>query len=561
MTEPNIESKNPRLDLQNLFGAAPVAVVVVRGEKKIFVNPSCLNLFGFADPEEFVSRPIIKQIAPQCRDQFLERMQKISSGETMADAYETTGQKFDGTQMPIRIETGKVELQDGPALAYYISDITEYRKAEEKIHHLASFPELSPIPIIEVNFAGKIVYHNQATQTVLSRLGLDDPAAFLPLDLANILTALEMTNQGTLYREVLVKDRIYAEDIFLALKFRTVRFYIYDVTERMWAQQELKKSEENYRELIDNLGEGVGISDLEERFIFTNPALDMIFGVKVGELTGRRLAEFVTPETMDAVRRQTDRRRRGERDSYEIDIRTPGGTPRQILVSATPKFQQGKFIGTLAIIHDITDRRQAIEELTQSYRKLNRAMDQTINALAATLGKRDPYTSSHQQRVTKLVMALSNQLNLTSDQAAGIRVASILHDIGKIYVPSEILSKPTSLTEAEFNIIKTHSQAGYEILQGVEFPWPIAQIVLQHHEKLDGSGYPNGLSNDKILYEAKIIMVADVVEALSSDRPYRPAFGIDAALKEIALNRGKFYEPTVVDACLEVFRQKTFKFD
>jgi len=561
MTEDNIEDKNPRLELQNLYGAAPIAVVVVRDEKKIFVNSACLNLFGFTDPEEFVSRPIIKQIAPQCRDKYRERMQKIDSGETLSGVYETTGQRFDGTQMAIRIETGKVELPDGPALAYYITDITAYRKAEEKIHHLASFPELSPIPIIEVNFAGMIVYHNQSTQAVLSCLGLDDPAVFLPPDLSNILTALEMTNEGTLFREVRVKDRIFAEDIFLALKFRTVRFYIYDITERTWAQQELKKSEENYRELIENLGEGVGITDPEESFIFTNPAFDLIFGVKVGELAGRRLAEFVTPETMAAVRQQTDRRRRGGKDSYEIDIRTPAGGMRRILVSAAPKFMNGQFIGTLAIILDITDRRQAIDELTQSYQKLNRAMDQTINALAATLGKRDPYTSSHQQRVTKLVLALANQLKLTSDQIAGIRVASILHDIGKIYVPSEILSKPTSLTDAEFNIIKTHSQAGFDILQGVEFPWPIAQIVLQHHEKLDGSGYPNGLTDEKILYEAKIITVADVVEALSSDRPYRPAFGIDFALKEIAANKGKFYEPTVVDACLELFQKKTFIFD
>jgi len=561
MDDNNIESGDHRIDFQDLFNCAPVAVVVVRDEKKIYVNPTCLKLFGFANPEEFNSRPIIKQVAPQCRDQFLVRTRKIEAGETVSDIYETTGQRQDGTQMPIRIETGKVELQDGPALAYYISDITVYKTAEEKIQHLASFPELAPIPIVEVNFAGKIVYHNQATQTILGRLGLDDPAVFLPADLANILTALEMTNEGTLYREVAIKDRIFGEDIFLALKFRTVRIYIYDITQRMWAQQELKKSEENYQELIENLGEGVSIVDLEERFIFSNPAMDQIFGVKIGELTGRRLHEFATPETMAEVRLQTERRRLGERGSYEIDIKTAGGGKRHILVSATPKFIERKFIGTLAIIYDITERRQAIEELTQSYQKLNRAMDQTINALAATLGKRDPYTSSHQRRVTKLVIAIAKQLNLAAEQIAGIRVASILHDIGKIYVPSEILSKPTKLTEAEFNIIKTHSQAGFEILQGVEFPWPIAQIVLQHHEKLDGSGYPNGLTDEKILYEAKIIMVADVVEALSSDRPYRPAFGIDAALKEIATNKGKYYEPTVVEACLEVFRQKVFNFD
>jgi len=561
MAEINGGTTDYRIDLRSLFNGAPVAVMVVHDETKIYVNSACLRLFGFSDSDEFISRPLIKQIAPQARDQFLERARMIEAGKSVSDVYETTGQRQDGTQMPIRIETGKIELNDGPALVYYISDITEYKTAEEKIRHLASFPELSPLPIVEVNFAGKIVYYNQATQTILNQLGREDPAAFLPADLNNILTALEMTNQGTLYREVMIRDRIFAEDIFLALKFRTVRIYIYDITERMWIQQELKKSEENYRELIENLGEGVGIVDPEECFIFTNPACDLIFGFKPGELAGHRLGEFVTAETMTAVRQQTDRRSRGERDNYEIDIQTAGGGKRHLLVSATPKYNQGKFIGSLAIIHDITERKQAIEELTQSYQKLNQAMDQTINALATTVGKRDPYTSSHQQRVTKLVIALAKQLNLSPEQVAGIRVASILHDIGKIYVPSEILSKPTRLTEAEFNIIKTHSQAGYEILQGIEFPWPVAQIVLQHHEKLDGSGYPHGLTCDKILYEAKIITVADVVEALSSDRPYRPAFGIDMALNEITTNKGKFYEPTVVEACLEIFRRKTFTFE
>ena len=548
-------------EVARLFELVPIAVAINRGEKRIYANPAYVRLFGFTDAAELLNFSILKQIAPQCRDQILERMHRIEDGEMVPDIYDTVGQRRDGTQIPLRIQVGHVRLADGPAEIVFVSDTTENKTAQDKIQHQASFPQLAPMPIIEVNFAGEIVYHNPAAEATMSSLRIPDLTAFLPSDLPNILSALELTDQGSFYREVAVANRIFAENIYLTWEFRTVRIYAYDITERMWAVQELKKSEENYRELIENLGEGVGIVDPEERFVFANPAFDLIFGVKVGELVGKRLAEFTDPGTLKAVQQETERRSRGERGKYEIEIINPDGRKRQIQVSATPKFVGGQFIGTLAIIHDITDRKLALEELTQSYQRLNRAMDQTINALATTVGKRDPYTSSHQQRVTQLVIAIARELGLPENQISGIRVAGILHDIGKIYVPSEILSKPTSLTEAEFNIIRTHSQAGFEILMGVEFPWPIAQIVLQHHERLDGSGYPQGLRSEQILLEAKILTVADVVEALSSDRPYRPAFGIETALNEVANNKGKFYDPTVVDACLSIFQEKKFKFE
>jgi PAS domain S-box-containing protein/putative nucleotidyltransferase with HDIG domain len=548
-------------EVARLFDLVPHAVAINRGEKRIYANPVYAQLFGYADAAELLNFSILKQIAPQCRDQILERMHRIEDGETVPDIYETIGQRRDGTQMPLRMHVGHIQLEDGPAEIAFVSDTTEYKTAQDKIQHQASFPQLAPMPIIEVNFASEIVYHNPATEATMNNLGVTNLTAFLPSDLPNLLSALELADRGSFYREVAVADRIFAENIFLTWEFRTIRIYAYDITERMWALRELKKSEENYRELIENLGEGVGILDPDERFVFTNPAFDLIFGVQTGELIGQQLGEFTTPETLKMVQQETERRSRGERGTYEMEIINPDGRKRQIQVSATPKFAGGKFIGALAIIHDITDRKLALEELTQSYQRLNRAMDQTINALATTVGKRDPYTSNHQQRVTQLVIAIARELGLSENQIAGIRVAGILHDIGKIYVPSEILSKPTKLTEAEFNIIRTHSQAGFEILMGVEFPWPIAQIVLQHHERLDGSGYPQGLRSDQILLEAKILTVADVVEALSSDRPYRPAFGIDFALNEVANNKNKFYDPTVVDACLNIFLQKKFKFE
>ena len=213
--------------------------------------------------------------------------------------------------------------------------------------------------------------------------------------------------------------------------------------------------------------------------------------------------------------------------------------------------------------HSLLDneRKRAKEERGQSAEKLIRAMEATIEAMALTVEMRDPYTAGHQRRVTKLAVAIARELDLSEAEVNGISVAGIIHDIGKIQIPAEILSKPGRLTELEFGLIKNHPSTGYEILKNVEFPWPVAQIVLQHHERMNGSGYPSGISGNDILLEARILSVADVVEAMASHRPYRPALGIDQALDEILKNSDILYDPKVADACFKLFHEKEFSFD
>jgi HD-GYP domain-containing protein (c-di-GMP phosphodiesterase class II) len=209
----------------------------------------------------------------------------------------------------------------------------------------------------------------------------------------------------------------------------------------------------------------------------------------------------------------------------------------------------------------VTERILAEEEKRQNVEKLLKALDTTIKVMALTVEVRDPYTSGHQQRVSSLTTCIAQEMRLPAAQIEGIRIAGIVHDIGKIYIPSEILSKPGRLTENEFNLIKMHSQAGYNILKVVEFPWPVAQTVLQHHERMDGSGYPGQILGKDIILEARILAVADVVEAMASHRPYRPALGIDKALEEISQKKGILYDSDVVDACLKVFKEEGFKFE
>jgi len=200
-------------------------------------------------------------------------------------------------------------------------------------------------------------------------------------------------------------------------------------------------------------------------------------------------------------------------------------------------------------------------DLIKSFKKLQKSLESTANSLASAVEIRDPYTSGHQKRVTKLACAIATDMGLTNDQVEGIRITGLLHDIGKISVPAEILSKPGRLTDIEFNLIKNHPQTGYEILKNIEFPWPVAQIVLQHHERMDGSGYPQGLKGKETMLAAKILAVADVMEAMASHRPYRPALGIEAALEEIAKNKGILYDPKVVDVCVKLFIKKGFNFE
>ena len=192
----------------------------------------------------------------------------------------------------------------------------------------------------------------------------------------------------------------------------------------------------------------------------------------------------------------------------------------------------------------------------EGIRRLGRAVEETVQVIASTVEMRDSYTSGHQRRVAKIAEAIAIEMGLPDETSHGLRLAGIVHDVGKLGVPAEILSKPSRLSATEYELVKGHVQTGYDILKQVEFPWPIADIVLQHHERLDGSGYPNGLKGDAILIEARILAVADVVESMISHRPYRPARGLDAALAEIQQGKGRLYDPLVVEACIKVMSER-----
>lgn len=207
------------------------------------------------------------------------------------------------------------------------------------------------------------------------------------------------------------------------------------------------------------------------------------------------------------------------------------------------------------------DRQRMEVALRNGEIKLKESLKSTIEAISTALEMRDPYTAGHQRRVSELAVAISRKLSLNEEQIEGLSLAASIHDVGKINVPAELLTKPGRLTPLEYKMIQTHVLNGYEIVKNIKFPWPVADIIIQHHERLDGSGYPHGLKGDEILLEARILSVADVVESMLSHRPYRPALGLDAAMAEIEAGRGKLYDPAVVDACVALMREKGFVFD
>jgi len=338
-----------------------------------------------------------------------------------------------------------------------------------------------------------------------------------------------------------------------------------DITKRKQAEEALINSEAKYRNIFENAMEGIYQSTPEGRFVTVNAA----FARMAGYDSQVELMESITDITSQLYVHPEDRNRfheimatTGTVRNFEVEFcRKDGSTFWVVINSRAVRDDQGQIRYYEGIAEDITLRKQAEEQLKKSLDSLRKAFSATIQVMVATVETRDPYTAGHQLRSADLARAIATELRLPQERIEGIRMAGAIHDIGKISVPAEILSKPTKLSELEFSLIKEHARRGFEMLKDIESPWPLAEIVYQHHERMDGSGYPRGLKGKEIIMEARILAVADVVEAMASHRPYRPAIGLNAALAEIENNKGTLYDDDAVDACLRLFREKDFQFE
>jgi PAS domain S-box-containing protein len=329
-----------------------------------------------------------------------------------------------------------------------------------------------------------------------------------------------------------------------------------DITDRKRVEEELKQSEERYRSIFENAQEGIFRSIPGGKIIMANQAMAKMFGYESPEegmtsITDIARQHYVNPEDRRKLKEMLEEY--GFTKEYETqNYRKDGSIIWTSLAMQAVRDDKGQIMYYDGIAEDITNRKENVE-------RMRKALGATVQAIAMIVETRDPYTAGHQRRVADLARSIATEMKLPVDQIDGIRMAAAIHDLGKISVPAEILSKPTKLTALEFSLIKTHTQSGYDILKDIDFPWPIARMVLEHHERMDGSGYPNGLIAEETLLESRILAVADVVESMASHRPYRPALGIDAALKEIEKNRGALYDTGAVDACVRLFQEKGFQ--
>ncbi|MFQ5574785.1 MAG: HD domain-containing phosphohydrolase, partial [Terriglobia bacterium] len=328
-----------------------------------------------------------------------------------------------------------------------------------------------------------------------------------------------------------------------------------DITDHVAIEESFRRSPENFTALLEASGDAIGGIDRDGFFLYMSPGALKLHNIAAGNLKGKHFLDFVDAEHRPAFENAFNEAAEGKIKQFELERQTPDGPKSFETTMAPVPSGSGKTANILMISKDLTTAKLAAENVAIGLRKLGQTFQETVQSLSSMLETRDPYTAGHQERVSLLASAIAEEMHLPTDTITGIRIASLIHDIGKINIPAEILSKPSSLDPIEFEIIKTHSEVGYQILKGIDFPWPVAETMYQHHERMDGSGYPRKLSGAELLVEARILAVADVVEAMCSHRPYRPTLGLDAALDEIAKGRGTLYDERVADACLALFRK------
>jgi PAS domain S-box-containing protein len=470
-----------------------------------------------------------------------------------------------------------ITVEGQPHILGIIRDITERKRVEARLAYQASLLENVNDAVISSDEKSIITSWNKAAERIFGwkaeeALGRDGQE-LLRNDYESIEPS-EITRQlneiGSFRGEIIQYHKdgapVSIETNIMALKDeqgRTTGFIGVnrDITERKRADAALRESEEKFRNLVETISDVIFAIDENAVITYVSPVVKGLFGYAPHELIGRNFMEFVLKDDQSILmNRLLDLRRGGISQSTDFRLISKGGEVRWARTRTNPFIEGGAFKGVRGALLDIHDRKQAEERLLETLERLRIAVRTTIQVLVMTVEARDPYTAGHQLRTTALATAIAAEMGLPHDIIEGVHQAGQIHDIGKISIPSDLLSKPTKLTKIEFDLVKTHAQEGYEILKNVESPWPLAEIVYQHHERTDGSGYPRGLKGGEMLLEARIMAVADTVEAMASHRPYRPALGIDAALAEIENNKGVLYDPDVAAACLRLFREKDFSF-
>ncbi len=529
--------------------------------KFTYVNSSFSRLFGYQVDELLKKVDFSNLIHPDFRETILDSIkQKIEKFHTCTiKAIKKNGEIFS-----VRIFTKKIRKDGGYAVTGYLVEDQGEERFKEIESLLKVFLNSVGDYVFLVNEKREVIFSNNPESLTdfnpekLIGKKIED---ILPEDLAKkYLEAFDENRKGRIAEYELdfsfstgVRSfHIKQAPVTIENRFRGVVLVVREITDLKKAYLELEKSESRFRALFHNVPVGLYTTTPEGEIVNFNPRSSEILGYSVEELKRKNVKDlYVDPKEREKWLEELFSRRYVER---ELRLRRKDGSVVWIRDTARIREERDGRIYIEGSIQDITELKNLETSLRESLKRMEKLFDSTVMALSTTVEVRDPYTAGHQRRVTKLAMEIAKKMGL-NDRVRAIKVAGLLHDIGKIAIPSDILTKPTALTEIEYMLVKQHPVVGFEILKKVDFPWPIAKIVLQHHERINGSGYPHGLKGDEITIEARILAVADVVEAISSHRPYRAALGIDRALEEIETQKGVLYDPDVVAACLEIFEE------
>ncbi len=334
------------------------------------------------------------------------------------------------------------------------------------------------------------------------------------------------------------------------------------ITDTKQAEESMQESEGRLRAIMENASAVISLKDTQGHFILVNRTFANLFSLSKEEIIGKTDYDLFTEEVAEKyIEHDQQALKAGSPVQLEEVVRQIDGDHTYLAIKFPLYDITGTPYATCSIATDITERKRNEMELKKSHDRLEQALEDTIDAIARAVEARDLYVAGHQRRVAFLACAIATEMGLDDNLIHGVKMAATIHDIGKIHLPAEILSKPAQLYRQEFELVKTHPKVGYEILKDIRLPWPVAAVVHQHHEHLDGSGYPNKLTGEEILLESRIVSVADVVEAMACHRPYRPAKGIKKALEEVEKHKGTYYDPTVADACIRLFRERKFTFE
>ncbi len=457
----------------------------------------------------------------------------------------------------------------------------EKEKAQEQINRLAHICDVAPSSILILDLTGKILYANDFT----SRLHGYSKQEMLSMSVQDLMMVQNENGFRESLRVICEQGEIVLNKTGCTRQKEPIPMLIYakktewdnqtailsigtDLTKQTKAEKVLQESLAENRRILDNLQDGFFRADLEGNFFMLNPRMAQMYGYD-------NVADMLTINAKRMYAQLEDRtdlfqklRSDGRVTSHNCKARRKDQS--EFWVSMHVQYlrnDEGDIIGTEGLIRDITERRKLEQEVLKQHESLvatnlvlKKRLEQSINAISMVVELRDVYTAGHQKRVKQLACQIGARLGFTQDEIVNLSYGALIHDIGKIYIASDILNKPGKITNLEYQILQTHAEYSYNIAREMDLPQVILTMVLQHHERLDGSGYPNNLKGDEITLESRILAVADVVEAMTSHRPYRPALGIEAALQEIESGRGEKYDARVVDLCISLFRNEGFSF-